>query len=57
MDIDEPMDSQAAGYVDSQQTEVISKLNFTDSLLGKSKALKVADLTSILKVSYLFCND
>lgn len=52
MDIDEPMDSQASGYVDSQQTPEITKLEFSESLLKNNKALKVADLTALLKVSF-----
>lgn len=51
MDIDEPMDSQATGYVDSQMTEEPQKLEFSESLLGKNKSLRVADLTSLLEVS------
>lgn len=46
MDIDEPMDSQATGFSESQP----SSLTFSQTLIGTSKALKVTELTALLKV-------
>jgi hypothetical protein len=54
MDIDEPMNTQATGdlVTSSQTQEEKEVLVFPDSLLGPNKALKVNDLTNLLKVPF-----
>lgn len=52
MDIDETMDSQASELIDSQmETEEVPKLEFTNSLIGTPKAIKVNELQALLKVN------
>jgi hypothetical protein len=50
MDIDEPGNTQASEFIDSQMVEEVPVLVFPESLLGITKPLKVAELTLLLKV-------
>lgn len=48
--MDETMDSQASELIDSQmETEEVPKLEFTNSLIGTPKAIKVNELQALLK--------
>lgn len=56
MDIDETMDTQSSELIDSQmETEEPSVLEFSQSLIGTSKAIKVGELQTLLKVRQLTC--
>jgi len=51
MDIDETMDTQSSELIDSQmETEEPSTLEFSQSLIGTPRAIKVNDLQALLKV-------
>ncbi|KAI9485716.1 MAG: armadillo-type protein [Benjaminiella poitrasii] len=50
MDIDESLDSQASGLIDSQLENETPNLVFPESLLGATKALKVAELIKLLQI-------
>lgn len=52
MDIDEPMDSQATSDMTTQSQQQKEALVFTESLLGRNKALKLNDLLNLLKVPF-----
>lgn len=55
MDIDETMDSQASELIDSQmETEEVPRLEFTKSLIGAPKAIKVNELQALLKVNLIW---
>lgn len=55
MDIDETMDSQASELIDSQmETEEVPRLEFTKSLIGTPKAIKVNELQALLKVNLIW---
>ncbi|KAL9541955.1 hypothetical protein MBANPS3_008853 [Mucor bainieri] len=50
MDIDETMDTQSSELIDSQmETEEPSVLEFSQSLIGSPKAIKVGELQALLK--------
>ncbi|CAO3633172.1 unnamed protein product [Mucor fragilis] len=50
MDIDETMDTQSSELIDSQmETEMPSVLEFSQSLIGTPKAIKVGELQTLLK--------
>ncbi|EPB84270.1 hypothetical protein HMPREF1544_08990 [Mucor circinelloides 1006PhL] len=50
MDIDETMDTQSSELIDSQmETEEPSTLEFSQSLIGTPRAIKVNDLQALLK--------
>lgn len=52
MDVDEPMDSQATSDMATQSQQQKEALVFTESLLGRNKALKLNDLLNLLKVPF-----